>query len=231
MRKKESTFLRIFFHLYKRNTQKNHRNRKNSLNKIRIFPLMFLIMTGLITMTNMTSDISVSLENQRLQPFSSDVTLKDSILENQTLFYQTYYQQTLSQALCDEEEFESPKYYRTNVTQEITFNSDNNLLNIKEEVDDEEFEYNITSTSNIPEATLLNYSYSNGWQHNYPKEDSGITLNTQEITNLLKVRGNYLVSTYIFEGNEDLKYGDITIPTQVFINSNSSSFVTPMGFE
>jgi len=192
---------------------------------------MFLIMTGLITMTSITLPISDTVENLRLQPFSSEVTLKDSILENQTLFYQTFYQQTLSQALCDEEEFESPKYYRTNVTQEITFDSDNNLLNIKEEVDDEEFEYNITSTSNIPEDTTLNYSYSNGWQHNYPKEDSEITLNTQEITNLLKVRGNYLVSTYIFEENEDLQYGDITIPTKVFINSNSSSFETPMGFE
>ena len=192
---------------------------------------MFLVMTGLITMTNMTSDISVSLENQRLQPFSSEVTLKDSILENQTLFYQTFYQQTLSQALCDEEEFESPKYYRTNVTQEITFDSDNNLLNIKEEVDDEEFEYNITSTSNIPEATLLNYSYRNGWQHNYPKENSEITLNTQEITNLILNRDKFLVSTYKFEDNENLKYGDITIPTQVFINSNSSSFEMAMGFE
>ena len=117
MRKKESTFLRVFFQLFKRKTQKNHRNRKNSLNTMRVFPLMFLIMTGLITMTNITSPLVVTVENQRLQPFSSDVTLKDSILENQTLFYQTFYQQTLSQALCDEEDFESPKYYRTNVTQ------------------------------------------------------------------------------------------------------------------
>jgi len=192
---------------------------------------MFLIMTGLITMTSMTLPISNTLEDQILLPFSSDVTLKDSILENQTLFYQTYYQQTLSQALCDEEEFESPKYYRTNVTQEITFDLNNTLLNIKEEVDDKKFEYNITSTSNIPEATILDYSYGDGWQHNYPKEDSEITLNTQEITNLLKVRGYYLISSYIFEGNEDLQFGDITIPTQVFINSNTSSFETPMGFE
>lgn len=193
---------------------------------------MFLIMTGLITMTNMTSPIGVTVENQSLQPFSSDLTLKDSILENQTLFYQTFYQQTLSQALCDSEldEFESLKYYRTNVTQKITFDSNNNLLNIQEEVDEKEFEYNISSTSNIPEATLLNYSYRNGWQHNYPKETSEITLNTQEITNLVLNRENYLVSTYIFEKNEDLKYGDIIIPTQIFTNSNSSSFEMAMGF-
>ncbi|MHA1561129.1 MAG: hypothetical protein ACTSPA_03315 [Promethearchaeota archaeon] len=198
---------------------------------MRIFPLIFLVMTGLITMTNMTSPIAVTVENQRLQPFSSDVTLKDSILENQTLFYQIFSQQTLSQALCDSEidEFESLKYYRKNVTQEISFDSNNELLKIQEKVGENEFEYNITSTSNIPEATLLNYSYRNGWQHNYPKENSEITLNTQEITNLIMNRENFLVSTYIFEKNEDLKYGDLTIPTQVFINSNSSSFVMTMG--
>jgi len=198
---------------------------------MRIFPLIFLVMTGLITMTNMTSPIVVTVENQRLQPFSSDVTLKDSILENQTLFYQIFSQQTLSQALCDSEidEFESLKYYRKNVTQEISFDSNNELLKIQEKVGENEFEYNITSTSNIPEATLLNYSYRNGWQHNYPKENSEITLNTQEITNLIMNRENFLVSTYIFEKNEDLKYGDLTIPTQVFINSNSSSFVMTMG--
>lgn len=192
---------------------------------------MILIMTGLITMTNITSPIAVTVENQRLNPLSSDVTLKDSILENQTLFYQTVYQQTLTQALCDSEleEFESPKYRRTNVTQEITFDSNNDLLKIQEKVDEKEFEYNITSTSNIPEATNLNYSYRNGWQHNYPKKASEITLNTQEITNLVMNRENYVVSTYIFEETKDLKYGDITIPTQVFINSNSSSFEMTMG--
>ena len=192
---------------------------------------MILIMTGLITMVNITSPIAVTVENRMLLPFSSDVTLKDSILENQTLFYQTYYQQEVSQAICDSEgdDFKSLSYRLTNVTQEITFDSNNDLLNIQEKVGKKEFEYNITSTSNIPEDKFLNYSYSNGWQHNFPKKDSEITLNTQEITNLIMNRENYLVSTYIFEGTEDLKYGDITIPTQVFINSNSSSFEMIMG--
>ena len=226
MRKKESTFLRVFFQIFNSKNLKNHWKRRDSLNKIKIFPLMILIMTGLITMINITSPIAVTVENQRLYPFSSDVILKDNILENQTLFYQTFYQQTLTQALCDSEfeEFESPLYRLTNVTQEITFDSSNNLLNIQEKVDQKEFGYNITSTSNIPEATILNYSYRNGWQHNYPKEASEITLNTQEITNLAMNRENYLVSTYVFEENKSLEYGDLIIPTQVFKNSNSSSF-------
>ncbi len=191
---------------------------------------MFLIMNGLLIMTNMTSSLANSVENQTMYPLSSDVTLKDSILENQTLFYQTYYQQTMSQALCDDEgdDFESLKYYITNVTQEITFDSNSNLLNIKEKVDNQYFHYNITSTSNIPEGVLLNYSYQNGWQHNYPKENSEITLNTQEISNLVLNRGNTVVSTYIFEETKDLKYGDITIPTQIF--TNSSSFEMDLGF-
>ena len=230
MRKKESTFLRVFFQIFKRKTQKNHLNRKNSLNKLRIFPLMILIINGLLIMANMTSPLAVTIENQILYPLSSDVTLKDSILENQTLFYQTYYQQKMSQALCDDEgdDFKSLKYYLTNVTQEITFDSNNNLLNVQERVDNKYFYYNITSTSNIPAGTLLNYSYNNGWQHNYPKEDSEITLNTQDITHLVSNRGNNVVSTYIFERTKNLKYGDITIPTQIF--TSSSSFEMALGF-
>lgn len=186
-------------------------------------------MTGLITMTNMTSPIAVTVENQMLNPFSSDITLKDSILENQTLFYQTYYQQTRSQALCEseEDEFESLRYYITNVTQEITFDSNNNLLIVQERVDDMDYEYKITSTSNIPVGTSLDYPYNNGWQHNYPKEASEITLNTQEISILVSLE-NSLVSTYIFNGTEDLKYGDIIIPSEIF--TNSSSFEMVQGF-
>ncbi len=231
MRKKESTFLRVFFQIFKSKNLKNHWKRRNSLSKIKIFPLLILIMTGLITMTNITSPIAVTVENQMLLPFSSDVTLKDSILENQTLFYQTYYQQTLSQSLCDIEgdDFESPKYYITNYTQEITFDSNNNLLNVQERVDYDDYEYNITSISNIPEAKIYNDLYNNGWQHNYPKEDSNITLNTQEITKLIINRDNSLVSTYTFNGTKNLRYGSITIPTQVF--TNSSSFEMLFGFE
>jgi len=186
-------------------------------------------MTSLITMTNMTSPIAFTVENQLISPFSSDVTLKDSILENQTLFYQTNYQQTLSKALCESEEddFESPQYYISNVTQEITFDSNNNLLNVHERVDEKNYEYNITSTSNIPVGSLFDYPYNNGWQHNYPKESSEITLNQQEITNLTLDSEISLVSSYKFEETKDLNYGDINISTNVF--TNSSNFVITLG--
>ncbi len=191
---------------------------------------MILIMTGLLIMTDMTSPIAITVENPILFPISSDVTLKDNIRENQTLFYQTNYQQTVSQALCESEgdEFESLKYYLTNVTQEITFDSNNNLLIVQERVDDIDYEYKITSTSNIPASILLEYPYENGWQHNYPKEDSEITLNTQEISNLVSL-DNSLVSTYIFEGTEDLEYGDLIIPTQIFKNSSSFEMIQGSG--
>jgi len=181
-------------------------------------------MTGLLTMTNMTSTIEVNEDKQILFPLSSDITLKDSILENQILKYQTYYQQTLSHALCDEEEedFVNPKYYITNVTQAITFDSNNNMLNVHENVDKRIYQYNVSSASNIP-VDIFDYPYNNGWQHNYPKEDSEITLNTQEITNLIIYRELSLVSTYKFEGTEDLKYGDLIVPTEIFTNSNSNS--------
>lgn len=191
---------------------------------------MILIMTGLITMTNMTSPIAVTVENQMLNPFSSDITLKDSILENQTLFYQTHYQQTRSQALCDseEEEFENLKYYMTNVTQEITFDSNNNLLNVQERIDDKDFEYKISSTSNIPVNVSIDYPYNNGWQHNYPKEDFEITLNTQEISILVNME-NSLVSTYLFNGTKELEYEDIIIQSQIFTNSISFEMVQGFG--
>lgn len=181
-------------------------------------------MTGLLIMTNMTSTIENTEDNQISFPLSSDITLKDSILENQILKYQTYYQQTLSHALCDEEEddFINPKYYISNVTQAITFDSNNNMLNVQENVDNKNYKYNVTSASNIPVDTF-NYPYNNGWQHNYPKENSEITLNTQEITYLTIYREISLVSTYKFEGPEDLKYGDVIIPTEIFTNSNSNS--------
>jgi hypothetical protein len=186
-------------------------------------------MTGLITMTNMTSPIAVTVDNQLISPLSSDVTLKDSILENQTLFYQTNYQQTLSKALCEsqEEEFESPIYYISNRSQEITFDSNNNLLNVHERVNEEDYEYNITSTSNIPVGSLFDYPYDNGWQHNYPKEASEIILNPQEITNITLDNEISLVLSYKFEETKDLNYGDINISTHVF--TNSSNFAITLG--
>ena len=190
---------------------------------------MFLIMAGFLIMANMTSPKAVTIENQLISPFSSDVTLKDSILENQTLFYQTHYQHTLSKALCEseEDEFESPRYYLSNVTQEITFDSNNNLLNVLERVDEKDYEYNITSTSNIPVGFLFDYPNNDGWQHNYPKEASEITLNPQEINNITLNSENSLVSTFIFEETKDLNYGDKNISTQVF--TNSSNFEITLG--
>lgn len=229
MRKKESTFLRVFFQIFKSNTQKNHWKRKNSSNKIRILPAFTLIMLGLLIMTDISLPLVVSVETEDFHPLSSEFSLKDSILENQTLFYQTYYQQTTSEVDCEEGEG-NVHYFYMNLTQEITYDSDNNELMIYETFPDESHHYNITSTSNIPVVYNYIYPFENGgWQHNYPKEDSEIRLNNQEITFLVHKRLGEAISTYKYKKNMDLEYGDLVIPTQLFTTSNSFEMEMGLG--
>ena len=228
MRKKGSTFFRVFFQIFKNTKLENHWKQKNSSNKIRILPAFTLIMVGLLIMTKISLPLVVSIETENLHPLSSEISLKNSILENQTLLYQTYYQQTMSEGSCEKGE-SNVHYSYVNFSQEIIYDANNIMLNIIETFGDESHNYNITSTSNIP--VVFNYLYpfeNGGWQHNYPKENSTIILNNQEITYLVSNRLYDVVSTFQFEKNKELEYGALVIPTQLFTTSNS--FQGELGF-
>ena len=228
MRKKGSTFFPVFFQIFKNKKLEHHWKQKNSSNKIRILPAFTLIMVGLLIMTKFSLPLVVSIETEDLYPLSSELTLKDSILENQTLFYQTFYQQVMSDGSCEEGE-SNVHYSYVNLSQDIVYDSNNNMLNIFEEFGEQSHNYNITSTSDVP--VVFNYLYPfdiDGWQHNYPKENSTIVLNNQEITYLVYDRFYKIVSTYQFDKNMDLEYGDLVIPTQLF--TTSKTFEVELGF-
>jgi len=173
-------------------------------------------------MVRISMPLTALAEIQVSYPLSSDITLKDSMLENQSLFYQTYYQETLSTKLYSSEgnETGNPRYYITNTTQNIIYDSINNKLIVNETYNALHFEYNITSTSNEPLDNYFGYPFEGGWQHNYPKEDSKIILNAQEISYLtLDIGADTIVNivlTYRYKETQDLKYGETIIPVQVF---------------
>ena len=115
-----------------------------------------------------------------------------------------------------------------NLTQEITYDSNDNELYIDETFDDKHVNYIINSSSNVPLNLSNSYPFEHGgWQHNYPKEDTEISLNSQEFTYWIYYRLEKLISTYSYEKNKNLEYGNLTIPTQMF--SSSSSFEVKMG--
>lgn len=183
----------------------------------------------MMMMANNSLPQSITRDTQRLNPHSSDIILKDSLLVNQTLHYQTRCQRTISDSLIESEgsDYGNPNYYKTNFTQELTYDSENNLLNVIETINANEYYFTIISTSNIPQDRPFSYPFHGGWQHNYPKNDTEIRLNAQEVTQLICGRDYQIVLDFQFIKNENLKYGKVTIPTSVFANSNT--FEVAMG--
>ncbi|MHA1678832.1 MAG: hypothetical protein ACTSWX_03815 [Promethearchaeota archaeon] len=172
----------------------------------------------------MTRNTIQKVNTGELYPKSSNLKLKDSIQENQSFFYQTHYMQTMSEELSSSEEngTENVHYYITNITQDIEFYSATNLLKIKETIDDDIYEYKITSTANTPLDPSLLYPFSNGgWQHNYPKNNSEITLNSQEITYLVNYLGQEVITTFHYKEINNLHYGNLIIATEMFTSSKS----------
>jgi hypothetical protein len=159
-------------------------------------------------------------EAQGISPESSNIIFSDSMRENQTLKYQTNYEKTSgtcsTNTVYDENDIDSLRYTETNTTQEIIYDSINDVLNVKETIDSTQYTYKITSSSNVPVEEIKQYPYEDGWQHNYPINDSEITLNAQEVTILIVSNTYQVILNFEFEKNETLQFDDVSIPTKVF---------------
>ena len=218
MRRNNSLIFRVFFHKLHRVNRRNHQEHKQSLKLLKVSPLLLLVLSGVIIMTSFPQQNKIIGEPQNILPESSGISFSDSMHANQILQYQTYYNIT-SGSTCAEPDDNDINYARYNVfntTQEINYDSKNDVLNVKETIDSINYTYIITSASNIPINKTRNYPFDGGWQHNYPNKDTEIKLNAQEVTSAILNTRNRIILDFKFLKNENLEYDDVTIPTKVF---------------
>ena len=218
MRVNDSFIFRIFFHNLQRVNKRDHQKHKQSLKLLKVSPLLLLVLSGVIIMTNFSQQNNISGEAQGILPESSGISFSDSMRVNQSLLYQTNYNVSSGNTCAepDDQDINYTRYTVFNTTQEITYNSKNDVLNVNETIDSINYTYKITSASNIPTNQAPKYPFDGGWQHNYPTNDTEIKLNAQEITSAVISNNNQIILDFKFLKNEILEYNDLTIPTKVF---------------
>ncbi len=220
MRRNDFFIFRIFFHKLLRVNKRNHKEHKQNIKLFKVSPLLLLVLSGVIIMTNFPQKNNIIGETQAIFPESSDIVFLDSMRENQTLKYQTNYEKTSgtcsTNTVYDENDIDSLWYTELNTTQNIVYDSINDELNVKETYESSDYTYIITSSSNVPIDQTSKYPFENGWQHNYPINYAVITLNAQEVTFLVVNNIYQVVLDFQFLKNANLIYDDITIPTKVF---------------
>ncbi len=220
MRRNDQFIFRVFFHNLLRVNKRNHQKHKQNLKLFKVSPLLLLVLTGVIIMTNFPQQNNIIGKTQAIIPESSDIVFLDSMRENQTLEYQTNYEKTSgtcsTDIVYDENDLDSLRYTNTNTTQEKIYDSINDVLNIKETIGSIDYPYKITSSSNIPVEETKKYPFEGGWQHNYPVEDSKITMNAQEVTTLIVNNVYQVIFDFEYVRTENLEFDDVTIPTKVF---------------
>ena len=219
MRRNDFFIFRVFFHKLLRVNRRKHQEHKQILKLFEVSPLLLLVLSGVIIMTNFPQQNNIIGETQAIFPKSS-IVLSDSMRENQTLKYQTNYEKTSgtcsTNTVYDEKDIDSLWYTELNTTQDIVYDSINDVLNVKETYESSNYTYIIASTSNVPIDQTPKYPFDNGWQHNYPVNDMEITLNAQEVTFLIVNNIYQVILDFEFVKNENLNYDDIAIPTKVF---------------
>jgi len=218
MRRNDHFIFRVFFHKSHRVNKRNHQKHLQSLKLIKVSPLLLLVLSGVIIMTSFPQQNKIIGEPQNILPESSGISFSDSMRANQILQYQTYYNITFGSTCAepDDNDINYTRYNVFNTTQEINYDSKNDVLNVKETIDSINYTYIITSASNIPINKSRNYPFDGGWQHNYPTKDTEIKLNAQEVTSAILNTRNRIILDFKFLKNENLEYDDITIPTKVF---------------
>ncbi len=220
MRRNDHFIFRIFFHKLLRVRRRKHQEHKPTLKIFKVSPLLLLVLSGVIIMTNFPQQNNIIGESQAIIPKSSDIVFLDSMRENQTLRYQTNYEKTSvtcsTNTVYDEDDIDSLWYAELNTTQDIVYDSINDVLHVNETYEAIDYIYKITSSSNVPNDQTPKYPFDNGWQHNYPTNDMEITLNAQEVTFLIVNNIYQVVLDFQFLKNENLIYDDITVPTKVF---------------
>ena len=220
MRRNDQFIFRVFFHKLLKVNRRKHQEHRRTLNLFKVSPLLLLVLSGVIIMTNFPQQNNIIGETQAIFPKSSNIIFLDSMRENQTLKYQTNYEKTSgtcsTNTVYDEDDIDSLWYTEINTTQNIVYDSINDVLNVNESYESSDFTYLITSSSNVPIDQTSKYPFENGWQHNYPTNNAEITLNAQEITFLIVNNIYQVVLDFQFLKNENLIYDDITIPTKVF---------------
>jgi hypothetical protein len=220
MRVNEKFIFRVFFHKLLRVRRRKHQEQKHTLKFFKVSPLLLLVLSGVIIMTNFPQQNEFIGDSQAIFPKSSNIIFEDSMRENQTLEYQTNYEKTSgtcsTNTVYDEDDIDSLRYTDLNTTQVIVYDSINDVLNVNETYGYSEYIYKITSSSNVPIDQTPKFPFDNGWQHNYPTNNAEITLNAQEVTFLIVSNIYQVVLDFEFLKNENLIYDDITIPTKVF---------------
>ena len=214
---------RIFFHNLQRVNKRNHQKQKQNLKLLKVSPLLLLVLSGVIIMTNFPQQNNITGESQAIFPKSSGISFLDTMHVNQTLEYQTNYNIT-SGNTCTAPDENVTRYTVFNNTQDIIYNSENDVLKVNETFDYQNYTYIITSTSNIPTNQEPKYIFEGGWQHNYPVNEANIKLNAQEITFGVLSHTNQIILDFKFEKNMNLTYDEISIPTKVF-NATSNFMV------
>ena len=220
MRRNDFFIFRVFFHKLRRVNKRNHQKHKQNLELLKVSPLLLLVLSGVIIMTNFPQQNNIIGETQAISPKSSDIVFLDSMRENQTLRYQTNYEKTSgtcsTNTVYDENDIDSLWYTELNTTQDIVYDSINDVLHVNETYESSDYTYIITSSNNVPIDQSSKYPFENGWQHNYPTNGMEITLNAQEVTFLVVNNIYQVILDFQFLKNEILNYDDITIPTKVF---------------
>lgn len=220
MRRNDRFIFRVFFHKLLRVRRRKHQEHRRTLNLFKVSLLLLLVLSGVIIMTNFPQQNNIIGETQAIIPKSSDIVFLDSMRENQTLEYQTNLEKTSgtcsTNTVYDEDDITSLRYTTINTTQDIFYDSINDILNVKEKIDSADYTYIITSSSNVPVDNTYTYPFENGWQHNYPMSDTEIKLNAQEVTTLIVNNIYQVIFDFEFLKNENLIYDEVTIPTSVF---------------
>ena len=219
MRRNDRFIFRVFFHKLLRVKKRNHQEHKQNLKLLKISPLLLLVLSGVIIMTNFPQQNNIIGETLAISPKSSDIVFLDSMRENQTLKYQTNYEKTSgtcsTNTVYDENDIDSLWYAELNTTQDIVYDSINDVLHVNETYESSDYTYIITSSSNVPNDQAPKYPFENGWQHNYPTNDMEITLNAQEVTFLIVNNIYQVILDFQFLKNENLNMKENIISTKL----------------
>ena len=220
MRRNDPFIFRVFFHKLRRVNKGTHQKHKQNLKLLKVSPLLLLVLSGVFIMTNFPQTNNIIEEAQAFSPKSSNIIFLDSMRENQTLEYQTNYEKTSgtcsTDTIYDENDLDSLRYTNSNTTQEIIYDSINDVLNVKETRASIDYTYKISSSSNVPIEESKLYPFEGGWQHNYPTNELKITMNAQEVTTLIVNNVYQVIFDFDYVRTENLNFDDVTIPTKVF---------------